>query len=374
LVADLRVANNEANRHALRYLFDIASSRNCDLLGDRKADVASALVPWLDVAAERKNVLMILGKIGPDAKEAVPAIRRFVRRSTPDLDLALAAQYALQDIGENAAAAVPDLVESFPRFYFGSIDDPQYRGALPLTLIAIAPSDPKVRELLRKGLQDEEGRVRVHAAWALWRLGVKTAEVKEVWRKAQGDDEAFVRLRVGVITARLARESLEVLPLALAALKDSDEGVRRETIDMLVKGAFEQAEVMQAFRERLDDSDWYVRATACEGLGKMGARAAEAVPQVKAALDDQVTMVRVYAARALYAIDPCSARIVVDCLVHALSDPDSDVRDEAATGLGKVGPAARSALPALRRALDDEWSNVRKAAAEAVSKIEQKSP
>ena len=369
LIADLKSDDRAANDRALAFLMSMAWSRECDHLGDQKKDVVAALLPYLDNATERKNALMIIGRMGLDAKEAVPNIVRFIKRSTPADDrLAHVAQHALRDIGENAAAAVPDLIDSFPPFFFGRFNNIQYRRDLPITLVAIAPKDPRVKDLLRKGLHDQEAGVRVHSAWKLWQLGERAPELKEIWSKAQRDDDAVVRGRVGIITAWLARESPELLPLALVALKDPDRHVRRETMDILVEGNFTQPEIMDAYVERLTDSDESVRAKACRGFGKMGKQAVQAIPQLKRALADKDMMVRVYGARALYAVDPNATRMVVDVLTEGLADSDNFVRSAAAKGLGQLGPAARSALPALRRALADEWSDVRKEAAEAIAK------
>src|SRR5262249_22607084 len=49
-------------------------------------------------------------------------------------------------------------------------------------------------------------------------------------------------------------------------------------------------------------------------------------------------------------------------------------RRAAATHLGAMGPRARAAVPVLRRALRDNDRGVRKAAAEALRKIENKEP
>src|ERR1043165_2133194 len=304
-----------------------------------------------------------------DAKPAVPKIAQFIKRSTAAGDrLALVAQYSLREIGESAAEAVPALIDSFPRFYFGAFDNIEYRRALPITLMAIAPRDPRVKSLLDKGVLDEDGGVRVHSAWQLWQLGVKTSEVKDVWIKALREKDAVVRERVGIISAHLAQKSPELLSIALTALKDPEAQVRCATISMLSEGNFHGREVLNAYLKALSDSHWYVRVGACECLGKMERQAVNSIPQLKKALEDKEMMVGVAAARAIYKIDRGAAPSLVDLLTKALTDSDHNTRCAAATGLGELGVAARSALPALRKALYDEW--VRENAVEAIAKIE----
>ncbi|GEM_PF-5621698 len=56
-------------------------------------------------------------------------------------------------------------------------------------------------------------------------------------------------------------------------------------------------------------------------------------------------------------------------LVAQLQNGDSAARTRAATGLGDQGRRARSALPQLIAALDDESKNVRRAAVKALEKV-----
>ena len=62
-------------------------------------------------------------------------------------------------------------------------------------------------------------------------------------------------------------------------------------------------------------------------------------------------------------LEPDAGKNAKDRLVELLSSSDPVVRQEAALALGKIGPVAREAVPALTRALDDgEWAVRRQAA------------
>jgi len=56
-------------------------------------------------------------------------------------------------------------------------------------------------------------------------------------------------------------------------------------------------------------------------------------------------------------------------LIDALKDQNEAVRTEAAHALEKIGPEAKTAVPALIEALKDEDKNVRQEAANALGKI-----
>ena len=57
-------------------------------------------------------------------------------------------------------------------------------------------------------------------------------------------------------------------------------------------------------------------------------------------------------------------------LTATLLSGDRVQRETAAQTLGEIGPSARTAAPALRRALEDEHSWVRGAAEQALKKVE----
>jgi HEAT repeat protein len=57
-------------------------------------------------------------------------------------------------------------------------------------------------------------------------------------------------------------------------------------------------------------------------------------------------------------------------LARVLSDPNPQVRQEAATTLGELGPDAAKSLPALRQMGNDPEETVVKAAARAIRKID----
>jgi HEAT repeat protein len=58
--------------------------------------------------------------------------------------------------------------------------------------------------------------------------------------------------------------------------------------------------------------------------------------------------------------------------IGLLESADERARNSACIALGKIGPLAKAALPALRAALFDASPDVRRFAARAIQRIEQK--
>ncbi len=113
----------------------------------------------------------------------------------------------------------------------------------------------------------------------------------------------------------------------------------------------------------LRDPSADVRARAAQGLAAFDQRA---VAALTGALGDGEYKVRASAAEALVKIGPGP---VVPSMIEALRNAEAAVRANAAVVLGAFGPAAKSAVPALARALKDANPRVRELAGDALSRI-----
>lgn len=374
VIIDLESGRQTDRDRALTFLFDLASSRKCGELGKRKKAIVRALVTLLDDVGieDKRSILMIFNAIGPDASIAVPSILRFIPPETREPRLTEPAQHALRGIGEDAVAALPALIESFKLTSIPNMK--YYRRALPSTLIAIAPKDPRVESALQKGLKDEDVGVRVSSAEGLWKLGVRAPELKQVWSTALRNADTDIREDVGSMVSTLVPNAPELVPLALAALNDPAATVRKRVIFAFLDGDLPRREFIDAFVERLTDSDEWVRAAACACLGRMKVKATKALPELNKSLRDKELRVRVYAANALCTIDPNTAQSVLAVLTEGLTHSSRHVRAYAATALKDLGPQARPAIPALRNALLDDSREVREQATQAIKRIESGPP
>jgi len=95
-----------------------------------------------------------------------------------------------------------------------------------------------------------------------------------------------------------------------------------------------------------------VRQHGAAALGQIGPCAQSAVPTLQNLLLDKHWQMRVRVAFALWQINH-QVEVPLPVLVGVLSQGDVEARAESANAIGEIGPAAKSAAPALVRALKD---------------------
>ena len=93
---------------------------------------------------------------------------------------------------------------------------------------------------------------------------------------------------------------------------------------------------------------------------------------VKELLQDKDAGVRCVTAWVLHSARNVDLKEVLPIIQETLKAPDPWARRQAARYLGRLGPYAKDAAPALSAALDDKDEDVRRAAAEALKSIQQK--
>jgi hypothetical protein len=163
------------------------------------------------------------------------------------------------------------------------------------------------------------------------------------------------------------------------AIRSSTGAVQQQTINVakgaeVVQGGETPKEdpAVAAWIRKLEDSDEAIRLRAAKELGRMGAVAVSAIPSLENAAHDPDQDVRTVAGNSLAAIRAAltaQPTEQVRRLIAELGAASEMNRLIAAHELGKIGPAAREAIPALEKLLQDSDADVRKVAGNAIDRI-----
>ncbi|MHA1730904.1 MAG: HEAT repeat domain-containing protein [Promethearchaeota archaeon] len=152
----------------------------------------------------------------------------------------------------------------------------------------------------------------------------------------------------------------------LSNLESGDPEVRARVARALAGAKGGQVQVVTTSLKQLArDPDPDVRVAAIESIGRLAL--AEGSREALEGLRDYENVdVRFTAAQALGSIgDPSTTR----GLVEALSDPDGRVRKYAAESIGKIGAAARDAVPSLVRAYEGGSLDLKETVVRALGQV-----
>jgi HEAT repeat protein len=301
----------------------------------------------------RKLTADVLGRIGPHASAAVPALIRTLADRDPDVRRA--AKEALGKVDPNWPQA------------------PQAGSAVPALVQALADRDPDVRWAAEEAL----GKVDPN-----WPQAPQAGSAAPALAQALADRDPDVRTEAARTLGRIGPQAGSAVPALIRTLADINWNVRRAAEEALGKvdpnwpqGPQAGSAVPALAQALAGRAPGVRRGEAARTLGRIGPQAGSAVPALAQALADRDPDVRRPAEEALGKVDPNwpqgpQAGSAVPALIRTLADSDPDVRRAVAGILGRIGPQAGSAVPALAQALADRDPDVRRAAEEALKKVE----
>ncbi len=374
---------------------------------------------------------LALRDIGPAAKDAVPALAEKLKDPRPEirreaiLTLGAMKEAAIPVLPQIAAALSDKHARTAATFAFGQIgqipanaeatirtnaksDDRLLATASLWTLARVHPEDKDLRrqvtEQLIARLKDPDGFVRVEAARALAALPPAPEITVPIWEKAlQGADEATaqhaldalaalgapavprlidalkhkqLRADVEYILGRIGPAAAPATNALVKLMDDKDARVANEAVLALASigpGAKDAIPALVKVLQQGSDEKTIFSSSAY-ALGKIGPDAAAARPALLHLLSHSDRHLALVSAWALTQIQPVSAEVaakVVPVLVAGLAAPLPLGRQSAAEALGNLGPRAKEAAGALRKALSDEDKEVRAAAEKALGAIQQ---
>ncbi|MBM4071501.1 MAG: HEAT repeat domain-containing protein [Planctomycetes bacterium] len=187
------------------------------------------------------------------------------------------------------------------------------------------------------------------------------------------DADVTVRRRAVEFIEQLDEDGAPGIPTLIARLLDGDRFVRwaaARALDNLDPRQIRSA--VPVLARLLYDPDLDVRLATVRTLEGMGPHARAAVPFLLKGILFGDPEIRIGIMHTVASIGPEHAQDAIPNLIRSLNyeaSPDARVRQTAAEILGKFGPSATTAVPALRQALGDDDADVRSRAADALLSI-----
>ena len=288
---------------------------------------AKAAVPSLSRSLRhgivlRRHAAAALGRIGPDAAQAVPALYSLLSVKGENSLFGEMSRYESWNVVDAMARIgvlpIPKLVDVF-------LSEGSSAAAYDLSMLG--PMATSAVPSLQRALNDPRLEVRIEAAIALAFIDPSVSDALTVLIDAleHHPTDAF---EVPVALARSGPHAKSALPMLLRLVEKGE--TPRGLVQALVRIDPEGQQCVSALIAALKHRDSYVVEAAAECLGLLGPRAAASVP----ALTELVT--------------------------RGFKEPsaNSNPRASAAKALRRIGPAARPSIPALVAALKDQPGQV----------------
>lgn len=336
----------------------------------------SAAVPALiealknDNAAVRTQAMLVLGRMGPTAKDAFAVLEQAL--VDPDPQVAHTAAMALASIDRQAAVWALEKV----------LHDPQDFSSVWSGFQVVGPDAVSI---LVDGLNHSNKTVRLNAARTLSAMGPMAADAVPTLVIALKDPDSQVRKEAVYAIRRMESCGVEAIGAIQEVLRDSDKDVRAAAawaLDM-AQGTPEAKVAVPILLDCLHDEDSTVRRAALFALGVLGPDARQAAWMVSKYVNDEDKKIREQAIQTLGKIDPDTPdtitvleeglfdpQIAGDCfdsLYKTTADPNEYISTLLNTvsgkdkrtfwfsilRLGQAGPKAAVAVPYLRPFLRD---------------------
>jgi HEAT repeat protein len=323
-------------------------------------DISIPLFTKLFGEAAPEMRIQVMAAMAEEGKAAVPALIEALGRDKS----AYWACLVLADIGPDAQEAVPALEKVFQ-----SRDEPEVRREAVLALAAIGPGAAAAVPALTQVLDEEDTLLHGPAVYALGAIGPKAKPAEEKIRKLADDKRSSPFLQT-VCLWSLARVNpgdqqlvRAVVPRLVEALKAPEPRLRAIAARALIDLNPDPAIVRPVMQKVMQDASPEALNDMLDALASLGEKA---VPRLIKALETEE--VRAKAAAILGRIGP-PAKAAVPALIKALSDKNPETRNEVLFALGAIGPDAKDAVPTISRALAAPDKNVCYSACYALGKI-----
>ncbi len=286
-----------------------------------------------------------VGKMGPDASEAMPVLIGYLGRqeSTPVcFEEALAA----------LAAGVPDVYPTTIELLSSGHVELRRKAANVLAMAGVKTPET-IRAVMLAMETEKDARTRSRLARALRLVYIPDEKPDSVLNAALRADSVDVRLVAAQILRRSVTPGSRNLSSILKMIRDPDVEIRKLGLEALRRSGQMSPDILQKVAHAQKDEAPGVRCRAAETLIESGATDRVSISLLIGDLRGNEDSARcaenVLAMAGLFSDD------VMYSMMHLVAeDKDIDVRSRAARVLMHLGPRASPAIPVLQRARQDK--------------------
>jgi HEAT repeat protein len=332
-------------------------------LGNQGKDAVPLLKKALEhkVALARFQATRALGRIGKDAQDAVPALEKLLEDRLPIIQIEAAK--AILKTGKESQQAQTKLEDEL------QAELPRRVAALE-AIASLGPSGrPLFAEVKRVVVRSNNPGIQRTGFSAIEAMQPDPKDVARIWAVLLKKNPSFVSFPPKEELREHGKEAQAALPILLDILKSPDVNARRRATEALAAMGPGAEKAIPALIETLDDESSFVADGAVEALGEMGSLAKPAVAPLlrkfeKIKGDDrEADFEKRKILTALEGIGPGTGEAVAKLVEWLPKNP------QAARVLGRIGPAAKAAVPALERIYKKETGYARAWSAFALVKI-----
>jgi len=189
------------------------------------------------------------------------------------------------------------------------------------------------------------------------------------WTQLLTDESLGVRYRAARFLGRIGPQAHAAVPALIQTLDDPSKSVRHYAARALGDIGRQAKTAVPALTVALTDKDLRVRSSAAYALGQIGPEAKNALPKLK---EQRLTTWSAYALVQIDLDDEIGIPFLIEKLNNNLQKPKNVGNDSRSVmiALGRIGPRAKAAMPALKEMLKSKYFSYRTRAAYAVARID----
>jgi len=352
-------------------------------ISGKKASEWVALLEKGDTPKEdRRKAASSLGGLGSRVPESAILALGNVLRKDKEAEVRLAAARSLRSCGPRSAPVIKALSDAAKE----ETDD-QVR-AISIMAIGRIRRDGKedkievrywsvvkdARTIIADALKAKHADVRAAAAETLGYYGADAADAVSALAEIVGKDEdTRTRCSAVVTLSRIGDKAHSSVPAMVEVFgkKESPQELREAILDVFAQFGPKASDAVTVLTAALKEDNLDLRRKSAVALSKIGPDAKPALPVLREIMTSSKTdkSLLCFVIRAVGSLGKEGKDAVPD-LIKCLDDNNLEVRIAAIEELGSIGPDAKDAIPKLRGAALDARDTIKRAAQDAIQKIQ----